>query len=68
MLRGYRDTQVPFPLSLALPAGSGTITTVLGLVLFITVIASISWSSDAKTSIILTGAAVSVEAAGFVLG
>jgi hypothetical protein len=29
---GYRDTQVPFPLLLALPAGSGTITTVLGLV------------------------------------
>lgn len=39
MLRTYRDTQVPFPVSLVLPAGPGTVTTVLGLGLFLPMIA-----------------------------
>jgi len=29
-LRGYRDSPVPFPLSLVIPSGPGTVTTILG--------------------------------------
>jgi hypothetical protein len=68
MLRGYRDTQVPFPLSLVFPAGPGTITTALGLGLFIPVIALMPFSAGDRAVATLTAAAVAVAVTGIVLG
>jgi hypothetical protein len=68
MLRGYRDTQVPFPLSLVIPAGPATITTVLGLGLFIPLITLLPWSAGDRPAVILVAAAVTVAVTGFLLG
>ena len=68
MLRSYRDTQVPFPLSLVIPAGPGTITTTLGLGLVIPAIALMTSPARDRALVTLVGAAAAVTVTGIILG
>jgi hypothetical protein len=68
MLRGYRDTQVPFPLSLVIPAGLGTITTTLGFGLLIPAIAFMANSARDRDLVTLIAAAAAVAVTGMILG
>ena len=65
-LRAYRDTHVFFPLSLAFPSGPGTVTTVLGLGLFLSMIAL--WSPKNYKTVLLVAAATVVAVLGALFG
>ena len=65
-LRNYRDTNVPFPISLLVPSGPGTVSTVLGGGLFIAAMALVRVKNNpAKPFVII---AVIVASLGVVLG
>lgn len=66
MLRAYRDTNVVFPLSLLVPAGPGTVTTVLGLGLPLSLGGLWRHNSGVTSKIVLAACAVAVL--GSVLG
>lgn len=68
MLRAYRDTQLPFPLSLLIPAGPGTATTVLGLGLFFSMIALARFRPGNSRTAVLVAAASIVTVLGAILG
>lgn len=60
MLRVYRDTNVAFPLSLLVPSGMGTLTTVLGLGLFLPAIALSSPKVRVTYTLIIAACVVAV--------
>lgn len=65
MLRNYRDTQVPFPLSLLIPSNIGTFSTVLGAGL-IYLVSIVRWNKiDARGVIV---ASIIVTVGGYIFG
>jgi hypothetical protein len=66
MLRAYRDTNVTFPLSLLVPSGMGTLTTVLGLGFFLPALALSSPKAGVTSTLVVAGCVVA--ALGAILG
>lgn len=65
MLRSYRDTQLIFPLSLLIPQGFGSVTTVIGIGL-IYLASCVNWHKFKARGIVVTG--ITVLLVGFFYG